>query len=150
VVGLTSDQVAEIQRSGSLTLRIGSDTFVLLSEDIEVIHEDIEGWLVASEGTVTVALDTELDEALLNEGLAREFVNRVQTLRKDSGLELTDRIRLNYVSDETLASALEAQRDYIMIETLAVELNPSMKEPMQEIDVNGKPCRIALERVEMA
>jgi isoleucyl-tRNA synthetase len=130
-----------------LTLTVGNDTFVLLPEDIEVLHEDIEGWLVASEGTVTVALDTELDEALLSEGLAREFVNRVQTLRKDSGLDLTDRIRLNFSSDESVSLALEAQRDYIMMETLAVEFVSAPKEQMLDVDLNGKPCRISLERI---
>jgi isoleucyl-tRNA synthetase len=150
VTAMTAAQIAELQRAGSLTLTSGSDTFALLLEDVEVIHEDIEGWLVASEGTVTVALDTELDENLLMEGLAREFVNRVQNLRKDSGLELTDRIRLSYASDDELAAALQAQREYIMLETLAVELlRAPSSEGMQEMDLNGKACGIALERVEV-
>ncbi|MEO5928540.1 MAG: isoleucine--tRNA ligase [Candidatus Kapaibacterium sp.] len=146
VVGMSAGEIIELQRNGRLTLTSGNDTFALLPEDIEVIHEDIEGWLVASEGTVTVALDTELDEDLLNEGIAREFVNRVQNLRKDSGLELTDRIRLGFASDPELAGALEAQRAYIMDETLAVEFGPQEKETMLDVTLNGKPCRIALER----
>ncbi len=145
---ITASEIAELQRTGALTLTIGNDTFALLPEDIEVIHEDIEGWLVASEGTLTVALDTDLDQELINEGLAREFVNRVQNLRKDSGLEPTDRIHLRYASDEDLANALESQRAYIMSETLAVELHPSATGDMLEVDLNGRPCRIALERVE--
>lgn len=149
ITGLTASQITELQRSGSLTLTDGNDTFALLPEDIEVIHEDIEGWLVASEGTLTVALDTELDEELIHEGLAREFVNRVQNLRKDSGLEPTDRIRLSYASEEELARALESQRTYIMDETLAVEFGSSLSsDAMLEVDLNGHTCRIAVERVE--
>ncbi len=151
ITGLAAAQITELQREGTLTLTVGNDTFALLPEDIEVIHEDIEGWLVASEGTLTVALDTELDAELLNEGLAREFVNRVQNLRKDSGLEPTDRIRLKYASEADLAGALESQRQYIMSETLAVEFLPSGgAEGMLEVDLNGRPCHIAVERVEMA
>jgi len=149
ITAMDTAQVAELQRMGSLTLTAGNDTFALLPEDIELIHEDIEGWLVASEGTLTVALDTELDEELIREGLAREFVNRVQNLRRDSGLEPTDRIRLSYnASNDTLASALESQREYIMNETLAVEFIPAQAGAMLEVDLNGQACRIAVERVE--
>jgi isoleucyl-tRNA synthetase len=144
---LTSPQITQLQRSGTLTITMGSDSFALLPEDIEVIHEDIEGWLVASDGTVTVALDTELDEELRNEGIAREFVNRVQNLRKESGLDVTDRIRLKFSCDAELATALQSQRDYIMLETLAVEFIAAEKSnDMLDIDINGQPCRIALER----
>lgn len=146
IVGLTSVQIGELQRTGSLTLTAANDTFVFLPDDIEILHEDIEGWLVASEGSVTVALDTELDEALIAEGLAREFVNRVQSLRKESGLELTDRILLQYECDAVLASALEAQRGYIMEETLAVRFESGHREGMQEADLNGAACLIGLER----
>lgn len=146
IAAMTSEEIASLQRDGSLTLSAASDTFVVLFEDVEVQHEDIEGWLVASEGTVTVALDTELDEALLNEGLAREFVNRVQNLRKDSGLDLTDRIRLVYECDAALSQALEAQRDYIMEETLAVDFAAGAFPDMHEADLNEQPCRIGLER----
>jgi len=149
VTTMTASQITELQRQGSLTLRSGSDTFALLPEDVEVIHEDIEGWLVASEGTVTVALDTELDEDLLREGLAREFVNRVQTLRKDTGLDLTDRIRLVYTAGDELSEAIEAQRAYIMLETLAMELDRAADAGgMLEVDLNGNQCTIALERIE--
>jgi isoleucyl-tRNA synthetase len=148
IAGLSSSQIGELQRSGTLTITTGSDSFALFPEDIEVIHEDIEGWLVASDGGVTVALDTELDEELRNEGLAREFVNRVQNLRKDAGLEVTDRIRLNFSSEANLKTALESQRDYIMVETLALELQAvDNGREMLDIDINGIPCRIALERI---
>lgn len=151
VSAMTSAEVVALGREGSLTINAGSDTFVLFPEDVEVIHEEITGWLVASEGTSTVALDTELDEELINEGLAREFINRVQNLRKDSGLDLTDRISLGYVADDSLQTVLEGKRDYIMEETLAIRFGPytdaTETGSTLEVDLNGQPCRITLERV---
>ena len=120
-------------------------------DDIEIIHEDIQGWLVATEGTITVALDTELDEALRGEGLAREFVNHVQKLRKDSGLEVTDRIGLRYATEnEELATALNAESSYIMSETLAKEFSrtESLEAEVIEIEKDRLFCRIGLERME--
>jgi len=146
--GMTQEQIMTLRDEGALILTAGSDSFELLPEDVEILHEDIEGWLVASEGTTTVALDTEIDEELISEGLAREFVNRVQNLRKDSGLDVTDRIRLGYDADSSLIAALQAQQDYIMTETLAVEFVAENQDGMTEIDINGQPCRIALRRAE--
>jgi isoleucyl-tRNA synthetase len=145
---MTSAQITALQRSGSLTLTAGNDSFDVFPEDVEVVHEDIAGWLVASEGAITVALDTELDDELISEGLAREFVNRVQTLRKDSGLDVTDRIRLVYDTAVELASALESQREYVMSETLAVELVGGTADAMSEVEINGITCRIAAVRAE--
>jgi isoleucyl-tRNA synthetase len=145
---MTAAEITALLAAGSLTLTAGNDSFDVFPDDVEILHENIEGWLVASEGAVTVALDTELDEALLSEGLAREFVNRVQTLRKDSGLDVTDRIRLVYDTDDALASALESQRDYVMSETLAVELVGGDAGGMSEVEINGIVCRIAARRVE--
>ena len=84
--------------------------------------EDIPGWLVSSEGGVTVALDVTLDDTLRAEGLARELVNRVQNLRKDGGLDISDRIRLAVNAGEEIRRALEANLDYIRAETLATEV----------------------------
>lgn len=146
--GLSQPQIIQLQTEGKLSL--GADEPVEISpEDIEIIHEDIEGWLVASEGSITVALDTALDEELRQEGLAREFVNRVQNLRKDSGLEVSDRIRLSFATnDESLRQALESQREYVMTETLAMIFSQSESEEGSEAEINGQPCRIAVERTE--
>ncbi len=143
---LSSEEIARLQADGSLTVTVGSDNFDLLSEDVEILYEDIEGWLVASEGSVTVALDTELDDELIAEGYTREFVNRVQNLRKDSGLEVTDRIHLSYRADDQLAKALERHRDYIMRETLALDFAEQTVDDMVDVDINGRPCGIALRR----
>jgi isoleucyl-tRNA synthetase len=146
IASLSSGDITRLQRDGSLTLARGEYSFDLLPEDVEIVYDDIEGWLVASDGPVTVALDTEVDDDLLREGMAREFVNRVQNLRKDSGLEVTDRIRLSYSAEDTLALALESLRDYIMLETLAVEFGSGSSNEASEFDVNGQSCKVSLVR----
>jgi len=144
---MTVPEILALRASGGLTLTRDGDTFALLPEDVEVVVEDIEGWLVAAEGRTTVALDTALDPELIAEGHAREFVNRVQTMRKDAGLELSDRITIAVAADDTtLTQALEAQRDYIMRETLALEITASGNGAMAELEINGLVCRVAIHR----
>lgn len=155
VNGLSQPQIIQLQAEGKLTLGSSDEPIEIGPDDIEIIHEDIEGWLVASQGSITVALDTALDEELRQEGLAREFVNRVQNLRKDSGLEVSDRIQLSFATnDVALQQALESQREYIMAETLAVMFNQAefgqsdSNNGGSEAEINGQPCRIAVARIE--
>ena len=89
---------------------------------MEITSQDIEGWLVASSGGLTVALDVTITEDLQKEGIARELVNRIQNLRKDSGFELTDRINVQFQKDELIVNAIETNLDYIKTETLTDEL----------------------------
>ena len=116
---LNDDMIKKIDTEGSLDINVGEQTFNLIKEDIEISSEDIEGWLVATENGITVALDTTLDEELIKEGIAREFVNRVQNLRKDSGFEVTDRIKIVFNADETTSDAINSKAEYIKNETLA-------------------------------
>ena len=88
-----------------------------------MLHEDIKGWLIESDGPLTVALDTQLNEELIQEGLAREFVNRVQNMRKDSGFEVTDKIIIDFNGSSKLVNAVTAFKNYVSNETLAEELN---------------------------
>lgn len=155
VNGLSQPQIIQLQAEGKLTLGSSDEPVEIGPDDIEIIHEDIEGWLVASQGSITVALDTALDEELRQEGLAREFVNRVQNLRKDSGLEVSDRIQLSFATnDVALQQALESQREYIMAETLAVMFSQAefgqsdSNNGGSEAEINGQPCRIAVARIE--
>ncbi|HXG37207.1 MAG TPA: isoleucine--tRNA ligase [Bacteroidota bacterium] len=148
----TAAEITTLEREGSLKLSSNGTEFEVKREDVEVLHEDIKGWLVESDGSVTVALDTELNEELIDEGLAREFVNRVQNMRKDAGFEVTDRIRIYHRSTDRLATALERRAAYIRQETLAVELrkltsttDTQMK--FQEADINGEQAQIAVEKV---
>src|SRR5699024_1160932 len=92
------------------------------ADEVEIISEDIEGWLVASNGDLTVALDVDITKALKNEGIARELVNRIQNLRKDSNLEVTDRIDLKIESNTQIEEAIKNNLDYIKSETLSETL----------------------------
>jgi isoleucyl-tRNA synthetase len=104
--------------------------------------------MVETDGALTVALDTELDEELMSEGLAREFVNRIQNMRKESGLEVTDRIKIYYKSQERLAKALGLLAKYVMQETLAVDLSstPPQGLVLAEADINGEVASIGIEK----
>jgi isoleucyl-tRNA synthetase len=95
---------------------------MLSLEDFIITSEDIEGWMVATDGELTIALDVMLDDDLRAEGIAREIVNRVQNLRKDSDFEVTDRIHLTIQREEKIAVAIEKYGDYICSEVLATEL----------------------------
>ena len=112
----------------------------------------MKGWLVDSDGGITVALDTQLNDELIDEGLAREFVNRVQNLRKNSGFEVTDRIKIFYKSTDRLARALARLASYVQQETLATEIRNVSKGGNGEIsftkeDINGETAEIGVERI---
>jgi len=148
---MTGSEVNRLLADGSLTFKLDGSEFVVATDDVEILHEDVKGWLVESEGPVTVALDTELNQDLVDEGFAREFVNRVQNRRKDSGLEVTDRIRLYVRCSETLARALEKQASYVKQETLAVEFRIVTKADHVSVDlvqddVNGESAELGLEK----
>ena len=91
-------------------------------EDVEISSQDIEGWLVANEGMITVALDVTITEDLRKEGIARELVNRIQNLRKDSGFEVTDRIDVQLQKEDSIVKAVTSNMEYIKAETLTEEL----------------------------
>jgi isoleucyl-tRNA synthetase len=115
-------QIAQIERGEQVKIELNNEIFSLSKEDVEIISTEIKGWLVESEVGVTVAIDIELDNNLISEGLAREFVNRVQNMRKDSGFEVTDKIKIEFNGSEKLIDAVNVFKDYISNETLAREL----------------------------
>jgi isoleucyl-tRNA synthetase len=90
--------------------------------DVEISSKDIEGWLVANEGSITVALDVTISENLRREGVARELINRIQNARKDRGLEVTDKIKLTVLKFEDIEESINKNKEYIMSETLTEEL----------------------------
>jgi len=119
---LSNSQVKELELKKSLELDINNDKVVISMEDVEIVSDNIEGWLVAIDENVTVALDTVLDDTLISEGLARELVSRLQKIRKDSGLEVTDRISVRINADDKFIKTLLLMKDYISSEILAEEL----------------------------
>jgi len=144
---LDHEQVRRLEQSSVLAITIEDDTVQIDYEDVEIVSEDIEGWLVASDGGVTVALDTEIDLALEREGLAREFVSRLQKLRKDSGFSVTDRITVAYTCDDATAEAFQAMRTYIAMETLAITLERGEQLEGADLEINGRHVNVRVERV---
>lgn len=122
VRALGDDAIERYQQEGRLALEVDGETVELGPDDLVIQSEGIEGWLVGSEGGVTVALDTEVTPALRAEGLAREAVSRIQNLRKEAGLAVTDRIEVRYDGSDAAAAALSEHAAYVRNETLAVRL----------------------------
>lgn len=149
---LTGKEIGELERNGTLTLPVNGSEVSIVPEDVEILHEDLKGWMVESDGPVTVALDTELTEELVEEGLAREFVSRIQNIRKDSGLEVMDRIKIYVQSTERMAKALERMSGYVRQETLAVELSgtPPPAVVWKKEEINDELVSIAIEKVKIS
>ena len=117
-----AEQISALEQNGSFTLEIADKSVILERSDVIISSQDIEGWLVASADGLTVALDVTITESLKYEGICRELVNRIQNLRKDSGLEVTDRIEISLVAHPVLNEALKHFGDYVSQETLADQL----------------------------
>lgn len=118
----TQEDINKIEKEGVITIKI-NDNFVTLSiDEVEISSQDIEGWLVANQGSLTVALDVTITDDLRQEGNARELINRVQNLRKDSGLEVTDKIKLTIEKNTILEQAVQSNELYIKNETLTTQL----------------------------
>jgi len=131
VINFTSEDINKIEQNGFLEVAINGKNITLERTDVEITSQDIEGWLVANEGSLTVALDVTITDDLHKEGIARELVNRIQNLRKDSGFEVTDRIDVQLQKDDYIIKAVNKNIAYIKAETLTEEL-----EIIEQID-NG-------------
>ncbi|APX99091.1 isoleucine--tRNA ligase [Lacinutrix venerupis] len=120
---MTSEDIKKIEQNGSLDVDCNGKIINLELSDVEITSQDIEGWLVANEGAITVALDVTITDELREEGIARELVNRIQNLRKDSGFEVTDRISVQLQDDKQIAQAVKTNLEYIKAETLTDNLD---------------------------
>ena len=116
---LSQEEIAALENQGSITLNVDGQEAVVELADVEIISEDIPGWLVTNEGNLTVALEVELTDELRNEGMARELINRIQNIRKDSGLEITDRIDVIIAPNEQVENAVKVFGNYIKTQVLA-------------------------------
>jgi len=119
VTGMNQEQIGELEQSGSFSFTIAGEPATIQIDDVEIISEDIPGWLVANEGSLTVALDITITDELRKEGIARELVNRIQNMRKSNGYEITDRIMITIEKNSETDSAIEAYGAYIAGQTLA-------------------------------
>jgi isoleucyl-tRNA synthetase len=122
IQSFTQDQINELDKAGELTITSSGKSITLTVEDVEISSQDIPGWLVANSNGITVALDITISEELRMEGIARELVNRIQNIRKDSGFEVTDKIKVQILKNDSIEQAVLANESYIKSETLTNEL----------------------------
>lgn len=122
IQGFSQESIQNLEREGVLTLEVNGKSINLGLEDVEISSQDIEGWLVANSGSITVALDVTITEELRKEGIARELVNRIQNLRKEAGFEVTDKIDIKLQKDGFVEQAVISNLAYIKAETLTADL----------------------------
>lgn len=143
---LSQEEIVAFERSGELRLNVYGQDVTVLVDDVEIINEDIPGWLVANDGNLTVALEVELNDELRNEGMARELINRIQNLRKECGLEITDRVNVTISPSENINAAINAFADYIKGQVLADNIVIADNDGC-EIDLDDITARIKVEKV---
>lgn len=142
---LSQEEISQLQTTGSYELVVEGQKAVVEATDVEIISEDIPGWLVSNEGNLTVALDVELTDELLNEGMARELINRIQNIRKEIGLEITDRINVTLSPDSKVEAALAGFADYIKAQVLADNVciadNDGIAAEIEDLNINIKVAK---------
>ena len=141
--------IATIETQGAYEIEVENEKINLSTEDVEILSEDIPGWLVASEGAITVALDINITEELRQEGIAREFVNRIQNIRKESDFEVTDKIKIQIQKNELFNDALLKHSEYISNQTLAssfVLVEKIDSENARQVDIDEVIAAILIEK----
>ena len=150
VQSFSTEQISEFERLGQVTVRLDNGTqIVLLEKEIDIIRTGLEGWQVESEAGLSVAVDTELSEELQKEGLAREFVNRVQNMRKEANFDVTDRIATGVQANEKLAAAISYMAEYIQQETLSESLEQEelqVSDYVKTWEIGDEECIISIRR----
>ncbi len=143
LTNFSQEDIGKIEKEGNITLILNQEPIILSIQEVDITSEDIPGWVVASKNALTVALDVTVTPELASEGNAREFVNRIQKIRKDNGYDLTDRILVKVADVPPLTDSFTQFNDYICAEILAdsIEL---IKEPANgtEIEVNDIPLKV--------
>ncbi len=150
VATFTQEQIAEVESAAETVLDIAGEKITVTAADFDITSEDMPGWLVASEGKLTVALDITVTEELRNEGVARELINRIQNIRKESGFEVTDRIRVEIEAKPAVELALAKFADYVASQTLADSVKAAAAPAgsvVVDSDLDEEPLKIAVTRV---
>ena len=148
VTAISQDQIAELEKNGTLTVVVEGESCLIERNDVEIISEDMPGWSVANEGALTVALDITITDELRNEGVAREIVKRVQAFRKESGFEITDRIRIVVeqlpVAEKAIADFSEFIAGQVLAESITLAANV---ESETEFDLDGTNVKFLINKV---
>lgn len=145
MTSLDQKQIAEFEKSGSLSIEIEGQTLNVDIADVEIINEDIPGWLVSNEGNLTVALDVELTDELLKEGMARELINRIQNMRKEMGLEITDRIKITVAPNQKIEESISVYKEYVQTQVLADNITIGENDG-EEVDFDDFTLNIKIEK----
>ncbi len=141
---MSQDDIARFEKEERFLLTGENLNYELILEDVEIATEDMPGWLVANEGQLTIALDIELTQELIEEGIARELINRIQNLRKSSGMEITDRINVTLSSHPQTDSAVIHFHDYIASQVLATSLMTAELTEGESIEINGVQLKVRI------
>ena len=149
ITGLSQPEIAQFEKDGKLDIDVDGQMATVELGDVEIISEDIPGWLVANDGNLTTALDITVTEELLQEGIARELVNRIQNLRKSKKFDITDRINVTIAPDERTDAAVNAYSDYIARQVLAtsIKVAPVVPGEADELDMDGWTLPVKVEKV---
>jgi isoleucyl-tRNA synthetase len=150
VAALSQDEIRVLENEQGIDVQLGEEKFRLLLADCEIISEDIPGWQVAVYGNLTVALDINISDELLQEGIAREFINRLQTLRKEAGFEVTDKIMVGVLANQQISPAIIQHKSYICAEILAQDLQIVDTAPLNSkvIDINDIEVYVTISKVQ--
>ncbi len=146
----TMAEINLIEQEKTVTININGDNLEISKDDVEILSEQISGWIVESENGITVAVDTELSQELISEGLAREFVNRIQNMRKDAGYQVTDKINITFSGKSDLTFAINSFANYISIETLAQKIENKTELVggfIQDWKIGADEIKIKIEKV---
>ena len=143
---MTQEDIAKLEKEGNFNLTVNGEEITIELADTEIVSEDIPGWLVENQDKLTVALDIEITDDLLKEGVAREFVNRIQNLRKAQDYEITDRINITISSNKELDAAVEQYSDYIKAQVLGDSLTIAKDSVGTEVDINDELVTISIEK----
>jgi len=152
IMAMTQQGIAEFEKHGKWDLMLDGENHTITTDEVEIISEDIPGWLVTNEGSLTVALDITVTDELQHEGIAREFVNRIQNIRKESGFEVTDKIKIVIEDLPVIGEAVRKHSGYIASQTLALDISlapaASLTSPAtREIDIEEQVVRMLVEKV---
>lgn len=142
---LTSKQISELEKTGKLSV----DNFNVTKEDVEIYANNIEGWIVESFGDLTIALDTKLDNNLIEEGIVREFINRIQNFRRSKDFDIKDKVKIYFRTTDNIKSIINKNIEYIKAETLSENIVSSngYNFDFLKSEINGEPCEVYLQKI---
>jgi len=144
---LDQEQINTLVHGKPLAITLGGEPFLLTTDDVEITRKVHEGWIAMNAGAVTIALDTELTDGLVLEGIARELVNKINTMRRQANFSVTDRVRVHLGTSEKVKQSLLIHGDYVREEVLAVEMDYEFSPDSTQWDINGEPTAIFIEKV---